>query len=104
MSSSVEFEGSLESNGSRDITRSHGRMDLFEGGIEVGNIGLVMLGVMERHGFCGNGRLESVVIVGQIRKDKRGIRKGRKESCRRFRELRGELGRVKVDHRAKGLI
>lgn len=79
VSTTVEFEGSLESNGSRDITRGHGRMNLFEGGVEVGNVGLVMLGVMECHGFGRNGRLESVVIIGQIWKDKGGVREGRKE-------------------------
>ena len=79
MSAPVEFEGPLESDSSRHITGSHGGMDLFESYVEVGDVSLMVLGVMDLHCFGRNSRFESIVIVGQIREDEGGVREGRKE-------------------------
>jgi hypothetical protein len=54
VATSIEFEGTLQGNSTRDVTGNHGRVDLFDSRIQVGDIGIVVFGVMDFHGFGRN--------------------------------------------------
>mmetsp|Transcript_9443 Transcript_9443/g.16469 ORF Transcript_9443/g.16469 Transcript_9443/m.16469 type:complete len:254 (+) Transcript_9443:600-1361(+) len=97
VTASVELQGPLEGDGSRDVSGDHGRVDLFHGGIQVGDVRLVMFRVMDLHDLCRNGRLQGVVIVWKIGQRCLDATESRKEGRRRLGKLRGKLGRWKVD-------
>lgn len=65
--STVELEGALEQDNGGSVTTSDGGVKLLEGLVEIGDIGLVVLLVVQPHDLAGDSRLQGVVTIGKIR-------------------------------------
>jgi hypothetical protein len=64
MSSAVEFQCSLKRNEGGYIVGGECLVDFFERDIEIGDVGIVMFGVMEFHRFCRNDGCSRGLHVG----------------------------------------
>jgi hypothetical protein len=51
----VELEGALEPNNGRDIVGRHGGIQLFNTRVQIRHVRVVMLGVVDGHGFLRDG-------------------------------------------------
>lgn len=60
VAAAVEADGGLESDLGGDVGGGDGRGVRLEGGVEAGNVGLVVLGVVELHDLLGDTGLESL--------------------------------------------
>ncbi len=54
MSAAIELKSTLKANNARDVASRYGRVQFFEGHVQVGDISVVVFGVVNLHGFCGN--------------------------------------------------
>lgn len=105
VAASIELECSLKSNGSRDIPAAHSGIDLFNGSIQVGDIGVVVLAVVDLHDFGRNSRFQGIVVVRQIGKGSRAATgHGAQQDCRILGDCGRDFGRLQVDRGAEGGI
>ncbi len=65
MATTVEVDGCLERNLCLDIVLCGGRGELLVGGVEGGDVGVVVLAVVELHDLAGDGWLEGAIVVCQ---------------------------------------
>lgn len=63
VTTTVKVDGGLEGNLSRDVTLGLGLLELLNGVVVVGNIGVVVVLVVQLHNLARDGGLESTVIV-----------------------------------------
>lgn len=63
VATTVEVEEGRKSGSLREVALGLGVADALEGGVEAGDVGLVVLGVVELHDLAGNVRLERAVVV-----------------------------------------
>jgi hypothetical protein len=54
MSAAIEFQGPLQCNNARHISRGYSLVELFQSDIQVCHVCVVMLGMMNGHSFGGN--------------------------------------------------
>lgn len=66
MSATVEFESSLEGNDPRNISSRHGSVKLLEGSIQVRHVSVVVLRVVDFHGFGGNDSFNETILVSMF--------------------------------------
>jgi hypothetical protein len=65
--SAVEFDGALQSDNGGGVGLGEGMVELLKGLVVVGDVGLVVLLVVELHDLSADHRLQSPVVVGQVR-------------------------------------
>ena len=98
VSSSIELESTLESDGSRDIARRHSGINLLHSGVQVCDVRVVVLGVVNLHGFGRNGGLQRIVIVGHIGENCRlSSRERTQEGRAALGDRRRDFGGLQVD-------
>mmetsp|Transcript_18970 Transcript_18970/g.52690 ORF Transcript_18970/g.52690 Transcript_18970/m.52690 type:complete len:212 (+) Transcript_18970:760-1395(+) len=105
VTAAVELERSLQSDGGADVAGRHGGVDLFDRGIEVADVGVVVLRVMDRHGLGRDGGFQGVVVVGQVGQDglvADAAGHGGQQGGGGLREAGGEFGGSQVDGGAQG--
>lgn len=64
--SSVELEGALELDDRGCIAFGHGKLELLQGLVVVGDVALMVLLVVELHNLAAYRRLQGPVVIGQI--------------------------------------
>ena len=64
----VELQRPLQADDGGDVTGRRGGVQLLERAVQVRDVGVVVLGVVDLHGFGRDGRLQRRVVVGQIGK------------------------------------
>lgn len=65
--SAIEFDGALQFDDGGGIALGHGVVELFESLVVVGDVGLVVLLVVELHDLAADGGLQSAVVVWKVR-------------------------------------
>lgn len=65
--SAVEFDGALQSDDGGGIALDHGDVELLEGLVVVGDVGLVVLLVVELHDLAADDGLQGAVVVRKVR-------------------------------------
>lgn len=63
----IEFDGLLQSNDSGHVAFVGSLLQLLHSGIEVGDIGVVMLAMVQRHDLRTNHGLKGTIVVGEVR-------------------------------------
>ncbi len=66
MSAAVELDDLLEGNDGRDILLGLGLDELAERSVEVGHVGVVVLGVVDLHDLSRDEGLELAIVVGEV--------------------------------------
>ena len=61
MSAAIELESTLKANNARDVASRYGSVQFFERHVQVGDISVVVFGVVNLHGFCGNDGYEGKI-------------------------------------------
>ena len=79
MAAAVEFERPFQSDDARNVASRNGGIELLQGSVEVGHVGVVVLGVVQSHGLGADDGLEGVVIVGEVGKGVGTARGGRRK-------------------------
>lgn len=68
MTSAVELNGGLQLDDGGGVALGEGGVELLEGLVEVGDVGLVVLLVVELHDLSADDGLQSAIVVRQVRK------------------------------------
>lgn len=63
VATTVEVDSGLEGNLGRDVTLGLGLLELLNGVVVVGDIGVMVVLVVQLHDLAGDGRLESTIVV-----------------------------------------
>lgn len=72
MTAAVEFDGALEVDDAGRVSLADGGVELLERLVVVGDVGGVVLLVVQAHDLAGDGRLQRAVVVGEVRERERG--------------------------------